>query len=93
MPGAESAAVVELGACPGGGGAGVGQLRRAVVCDRLGNRVRVAPVGTADRCRHWVDDVLMTIFFFGIGLELEYELTRGLLAHSRRALVPVFAAV
>jgi|GEM_PF-3762662 len=35
----------------------------------------------------------MTIFFFGIGLELEYELTRGLLAHSRRALVPVFAAV
>lgn len=43
--------------------------------------------------RHWVNDALMTVFFFVIGLELKHELTRGSLAHPRRALVPVIAAV
>lgn len=43
--------------------------------------------------RHWVNDALMTVFFFVIGLELKQELTQGSLAHPRRALVPVIAAV
>ncbi|MDD7812405.1 Na+/H+ antiporter NhaA [Mycobacterium sp. CSUR Q5927] len=43
--------------------------------------------------RHWVNDALMTVFFFVIGLELKQELTHGSLAHPRRALVPVIAAV
>lgn len=43
--------------------------------------------------RHWVNDALMTVFFFVIGLELKHELTQGSLAHPRRALVPVIAAV
>ncbi|MGB3661882.1 Na+/H+ antiporter NhaA, partial [Mycolicibacter algericus] len=43
--------------------------------------------------RHWVNDALMTVFFFVIGLELKHELTQGALAHPRRALVPVIAAV
>ncbi|MCV7088301.1 Na+/H+ antiporter NhaA [Mycolicibacter hiberniae] len=43
--------------------------------------------------RHWVNDALMTVFFFVIGLELKQELTQGSLSHPRRALVPVIAAV
>jgi NhaA family Na+:H+ antiporter len=43
--------------------------------------------------RHWVNDALMTVFFFVIGLEFKHELTHGSLAHPRRALVPVIAAV
>ncbi|WP_409435817.1 Na+/H+ antiporter NhaA [Mycobacterium sp. SMC-14] len=43
--------------------------------------------------QHWVNDALMTVFFFVIGLELKHELTQGSLAHPRRALVPVIAAV
>lgn len=43
--------------------------------------------------RHWVNDALMTAFFFAIGLELKHELTQGSLAHPRRALVPLIAAV
>ena len=37
--------------------------------------------------------VLMTIFFFGIGLELARELRRGALAHLRHAAPPVLAAI
>nr|WP_105369599.1 Na+/H+ antiporter NhaA [Mycobacterium eburneum] len=43
--------------------------------------------------RHWVNDALMTVFFFVIGLELKHELTQGSLAHPRRALVSVAAAL
>ncbi|OBK88591.1 Na+/H+ antiporter NhaA [Mycolicibacter sinensis] len=43
--------------------------------------------------RHWVNDALMTVFFFVIGLELKQELTQGELANPRRALVPAIAAV
>lgn len=43
--------------------------------------------------RHWVNDALMTLFFFVIGLELKHELTDGSLAHPRRAVVPVVAAI
>ena len=43
--------------------------------------------------RHWVNDALMTVFFFVIGLELKHELVEGSLAHPRRALVPVIAAI
>lgn len=43
--------------------------------------------------RHWVNDAVMTVFFFAIGLELKHELVEGSLAHPRRAVVPVIAAV
>jgi hypothetical protein len=42
---------------------------------------------------HWINDGLMTLFFFGIGLEIKQELVTGELAHPRRAVVPVLAAV
>ncbi|MBY8860898.1 Na+/H+ antiporter NhaA [Nocardia sp. CA2R105] len=50
-------------------------------------------VGLHQDLRAWVDDALMTLFFFVIGLELKAELTRGRLRHPRQAIVPVVAAV
>lgn len=42
---------------------------------------------------HWATDVLLTVFFFVVGLELKYELLAGDLRDRRRAAVPVIAAV
>jgi Na+:H+ antiporter, NhaA family len=42
---------------------------------------------------HWVNDLLMAIFFLLIGLELERELYVGELSDFRNALLPIFAAV
>jgi len=42
---------------------------------------------------HWVNDALMTIFFFVVGLEIKHELVQGELGDPRRAAMPVFAAL
>jgi Na+:H+ antiporter, NhaA family len=42
---------------------------------------------------HWVNDGLMTIFFFVVGLEIKRELVRGDLRDSRTASLPVLAAI
>lgn len=42
--------------------------------------------------RHWVNDALMAIFFFVVGLEIKRELVVGELQDPRRASVPVLAA-
>jgi len=42
---------------------------------------------------HWVNDGLMTVFFFVVGLEIKRELLVGELASWRRAAVPILAAV
>ena len=43
--------------------------------------------------RHWVNDGLMTIFFFVVGLEIKREATHGHLSNRRAALLPVIAAL
>lgn len=43
--------------------------------------------------RHWVNDALMALFFFVVGLEIKRELIDGQLRDRRRALTPVVAAV
>ena len=43
--------------------------------------------------RHWVNDGLMTIFFFVVGLEIKREVTDGHLASRRAALLPGAAAL
>ena len=43
--------------------------------------------------RHWVNDGLMTIFFFVVGLEIKREIISGHLANRRAALLPVVAAI
>ncbi|UUC47121.1 Na+/H+ antiporter NhaA [Flavobacterium cerinum] len=42
---------------------------------------------------HWINDGLMTIFFFLIGLELEREIYKGELSNIKNALLPIFAAM
>ncbi len=42
---------------------------------------------------HWINDGLMVVFFFLIGLEIKRELVRGQLAGFDKALLPVVAAV
>src|SRR5436309_5120133 len=42
--------------------------------------------------QHWINDGLMTIFFFIIGLELEREIYFGELSDFKNARLPLFAA-
>lgn len=43
--------------------------------------------------QHWVNDGLMGVFFFVVGLEIKRELLQGELADRRRAMFPVAAAL
>jgi NhaA family Na+:H+ antiporter len=53
----------------------------------LGGRVLVEDL------RHWVNDGLMTLFFFVVGLEIKRELVAGQLSSVREAALPALAAL
>lgn len=42
---------------------------------------------------HWINDGLMAIFFFVVGLELKKEIVGGELSNPRKALLPIVAAI
>lgn len=41
---------------------------------------------------HWVDEALMTLFFFTVGLEIKREILVGQLSSVKQALLPIMAA-
>jgi len=42
---------------------------------------------------HWVNDVLMTVFFFLVSLEIKREIVQGELSNPKQALLPIIGAV
>lgn len=42
---------------------------------------------------HWINDGLMAIFFFVVGLELKREIVAGELSNPRKAMLPIIAAI
>ena len=55
--------------------------------------IDVAGAGISMDLGHWVDDGLMVLFFFVVGLEVRRELSMGELTDHRRITVPAVAAV
>jgi NhaA family Na+:H+ antiporter len=55
--------------------------------------LRVGPFGFTEDLRHVVNDGLMTVFFFVVGLEIKRELVAGELNDARRALLPAICAL
>ena len=43
--------------------------------------------------KHWINDALMAVFFFVIGLEVKREIVHGELRDPRRAALPIAAAI
>jgi NhaA family Na+:H+ antiporter len=42
---------------------------------------------------HWINDGLMAVFFFVVGLELKREIVAGELSNPRKAMLPIMAAL
>lgn len=56
-------------------------------------RIGIGPWGLDESLLHWVNDALMTIFFFVVGLEIKREIVAGELRDPKKAALPVMAAL
>ena len=55
--------------------------------------VEIGGHGVSEDLRHWVNDALMAVFFFVVGLEIKRELVVGQLSTPRDAALPAVAAL
>jgi NhaA family Na+:H+ antiporter len=55
--------------------------------------VRVGGFELSEDLRHWVNDLLMALFFFVVGLEVKREIVHGDLRDLRTALLPIAGAL
>jgi len=56
-------------------------------------RLGLGDVQLVEDLRHWVNDALMAVFFFVVGLEIKRELVAGELRSPRTAALPAIAAL
>jgi len=81
------AAIIALVAANSALGPGFDSLWTMTVALRIDGTVWDYPL------RHWINDGLVTLFFFVVGLEIKRELVGGELSEPGAAALPVFAAV
>lgn len=55
--------------------------------------IGIAPFVLSKSLLHWINDALMVIFFFVVGLEIKREVLRGALSNRKAALLPIIAAL
>ncbi len=55
--------------------------------------VDAGPLEFSSDLRHWVDDALMALFFYVVGLEIKREVLFGHLSKTRHAILPLAAAL
>jgi Na+:H+ antiporter, NhaA family len=51
------------------------------------------PLRMAKSLAHWIDEALMALFFFSVGLEIKREVLVGVLSSARMAVLPIAAAL
>jgi NhaA family Na+:H+ antiporter len=55
--------------------------------------IGMAPLALSKSLAHWINDGLMAVFFFVVGLEIKREFLAGELAGARKAALPIAAAL